>query len=195
MSRAMSTPSPTPPPPAGRRKRRSFDWSTAVIGTLVVSAGSAVLWRDGWEPFLSILTHDLTLLVDILPKVLAGCLIGAFVMMLLPREVVARWVGGESGFVGLVIATLVGTFLPGGPFSIYPITAALLTLGADVGTATTFIAAWSLLGYNRALVWELPFMGGDFTFWRVAVSLPLPILAGLFARLLWKLLVSRDDPA
>ena len=41
-----------------------------------------------------------------LPKVLAGCLIGAFVTLLLPRELVARWVGHESGFAGLLIAAL-----------------------------------------------------------------------------------------
>ena len=47
--------------------------------------------------------------------------------------------------------------------------------------------SWTLLGYARALVWELPFFGVDFVTWRVIVSLPLPILAGLAARAAWKL--------
>ena len=72
--------------------------------------------RDGREHFLSILFGDLTLFGEMLPKVLAGCLIGAFVTLLLPREMVARWVGHESGFTGLLIAAFFGFLLPGGQY-------------------------------------------------------------------------------
>ena len=68
-----------------------------------------------------------------LPKVLAGCLIGAFVTLLLPREMVARWVGHESGFAGLLIAAFFGFLLPGGPITIYPVAGAFLVMGADAG--------------------------------------------------------------
>jgi hypothetical protein len=44
-----------------------------------------------------------------------------------------------------------------------------------------------LLGYARILVWELPFFGGDFVIWRTIISLPMPIVAGLLARLLVRL--------
>ena len=64
--------------------------------------------RDGREHFLAILLGDVTLFAEMLPKVLAGCLIGAFVTLLLPREMVARWVGHESGFLGLLIAAFFG---------------------------------------------------------------------------------------
>ena len=68
-----------------------------------------------------------------LPKVLAGCLIGAFVTLILPRELVARWVGHEFGFPGLLIAALFGFILPGGPITIYPVAGAFLVMGADAG--------------------------------------------------------------
>ena len=117
-----------------------------------------------------------------LPKMAAGCLIAAFVTRLLPREVVARVVGAESGLLGILIAMVMGAVLPGGPLTIYPVAGAFLLLGADVGTAIAFITAWNLLGYNRALIWELPFFGPEFVGWRIVVALPLPILAGLLAR-------------
>ena len=113
---------------------------------------------------------------------LAGCLIGSFVTLLLPREVVARLVGAGSGFPGLLLAAFVGAFLPGGPITIFPVAAAFLSLGAEAGTAIAFVTSWTLLGYNRALVWELPFFGEDFVIWRLLVALPLPIIAGLLAR-------------
>jgi uncharacterized membrane protein YraQ (UPF0718 family) len=173
------------------RRRWPFDGSTTVIATLGIAAGTAVYWRDGSEKALAILTSDLGLFVDILPKVLAGCLIGGFISLLMPREMVARRVGGESGILGLVIAGAAGIILPGGPYTIYPVAGAFLAAGADVGAAIAFVTSWTLLGYTRALVWEMPFFGPDFVFWRILVSLPLPVLAGLLARVAWRALKAR----
>jgi len=169
----------TPP----RRRRRAFDWSTAAIAAVALGAAADVYWRDGFEHFLTILESDLTLFGEMLPKVLAGCLIGAFVTLLLPREMVARWVGHESGFTGLLIAAFFGFLLPGGPITIYPVAGAFLVMGADAGAVVTFIVSWTLIGYTRALVWELPFFGSEFVIWRIVEALPLPIIAGLLARI------------
>jgi uncharacterized membrane protein YraQ (UPF0718 family) len=166
-----------------RRRRRAFDWSTAAIAAIAISAAGAVYWRDGRGHFLDILENDLTLFGEMLPKVLAGCLIGAFVTLILPREMVARWVGHESGFTGLLIAALFGFILPGGPITIYPVAGAFLVMGADAGAVVTFIVSWTLIGYTRALVWELPFFGSEFVIWRIVEALPLPIVAGLLARI------------
>ncbi len=168
--------------PLQRRKRKTVDWSTAVIAALVIGCAGYVYWRDGQQRVLQILIDDVDLFGAMLPKVLAGCLIGAFVALLLPRELVARWLGGESGLAGLLIATLAGVIFPGGPITIYPVAAALLAVGADAGVAVAFVTSWTLLGYSRALVWELPFFGPDFVIWRIVACLPLPIIAGLLAR-------------
>jgi uncharacterized membrane protein YraQ (UPF0718 family) len=141
-----------------------------------------VYLRDGQARFLDILISDFHLFVDILPKVLAACVIAALVAVLMPREVVLRWVGAESGFLGILIATLAGVICPGGPITIFPVAAAFVAIGADIGAAIAFITSWTLLGYARALVWELPFFGGDFLIWRSIISIPLPIVAGLLAR-------------
>src|SRR5581483_8116616 len=120
-----------PPPP--RRRRRAFDWSTAVIAILALTAAVTVYVRDGRGHFVEVLGGDISLFGEMLPKVLAGCLIGAFVTLLLPREMVARWVGHESGFTGLLIAAFFGFLLPGGPITIYPVAGAFLVMGADAG--------------------------------------------------------------
>jgi len=36
------------------------------------------------------------------------------------------------------------------------------------------VVSWTLIGYGRAIAWELPIMGTDFTLWRIVISLPLP---------------------
>jgi uncharacterized membrane protein YraQ (UPF0718 family) len=170
-------------PKIERRRRKTFDWSTAAIAALVFGSALVVLLRDGKERCLEIIVGDLSLLGAMLAKVLAGCCIGAFLAMLLPRQMVARWVGAESGFAGLLVGTIVGAILPGGPITIYPVASAFLAVGADAGSTVAFVTAWTLLGYTRALVWELPFFGPDFVVWRILISTPLPIVAGLVARL------------
>ncbi len=179
--------------PIQRRPRKSFDWSTAFIAVVVFGAAIVVYWRDGEARFLEILSHDVTLFIDILPKVLAACLIASFVAVLMPRDVVVRWVGAESGFLGIVIASLAGVICPGGPITIFPIASAFIAVGADVGATIAFVTSWTLLGYGRALVWELPFFGPDFVIWRSLVAIPLPILAGLLARWLVRALGKRWD--
>ena len=177
------------------RRRRAFDWSAAVIAALAVTAAVTVYVRDGQQRFLAILTDDLGLFGWMLPKVLAGCLIGSFVTLLLPRETIARWVGSESGLAGILFATFAGAIMPGGPFTIYPVAGALLAAGADAGAACAFVIAWTLIGYTRAIVWELPFFGPDFVLWRVIFSLPLPIVAGLAARAIWNFAARRNGDA
>lgn len=171
-----------PEAPIKRVKRKAFDWSSAAVGVAVAVSAAVVYWRDGQARFLEILFGDVGLFIDILPKVLAACLIAAFVAVLMPREVVLRWVGAESGVLGIVIATLAGIICPGGPITIFPIAAAFVAIGADTGAAIAFITSWTLLGYARLLVWELPFFGGEFVFWRYLIALPMPFIAGLLAR-------------
>ena len=71
-----------------RRRIRSFEWSTAIIASISIAAGVAVYLRDGTDKVIAILTKDLELLVGMLPKMAAGCLIAAFVTRLACR---ARW--------------------------------------------------------------------------------------------------------
>jgi hypothetical protein len=42
-----------------------------------------------------------------------------------------------------------------------------------------------LIGYGRAVAWEMPIMGADFTLWRIVISLPMPILAGALGRFVY----------
>ena len=180
-----------PAPP--RRRRRLVDWSTAAIAAAAIAAAATIYLRDGREHFLAILGSDLWLFGEMMPKVLAGCLIGAFVTLLLPRELVARWVGHESGLTGLLVAAFFGFLLPGGPITIYPVAGAFLLMGADAGAVVSFITSWTLCGYTRALVWELPFFGQHFVIWRILEAMPLPILAGLVTRVVIRTGLARLD--
>lgn len=154
------------------------------IAILSGGAALAVYLRDGATRFLEILHDDAVLWLTVLPKVVAGVLVASFLRILLPKEVVARWIGERSGLKGLFVATLAGAVIPGGPMTIFPIATALYLSGADRGATIAFITGWLTIGINRAVVWELSFFGPEFVILRTLVSLPIPILCGLAARML-----------
>ena len=164
--------------------RRMFDWSFWLIAGLS-GLSLAVVWRrEGLEVVRHIFLDDLVLFAEILPKVVAGTLIGELIRRLVPRDVIVRWLGAGSGLRGLAIAALVGFLFPAGPFTVFPLAAALLLAGADRGAAVAFITGWLLIGLNRMLIWELPFFGVDVIALRLAVSWWMPLAAGWLARLI-----------
>jgi uncharacterized membrane protein YraQ (UPF0718 family) len=180
--------------PRPRPKRKPIGWSTISIAVLVAISAALVYRRDGAEGVWEILKHDFTLFGGILPRVLAGCLLGAFIAEILPHEKVARSLGPKSGLKGLLIGTAFGAILPGGPFTAYPVASALLTVGADFGATIALVVSWTLIGYGRAIAWELPIMGTDFTLWRIVIALPLPILAGALGRFVYVRIYPKDAP-
>jgi uncharacterized membrane protein YraQ (UPF0718 family) len=171
--------------PRRGRARKPIGWSMIVIGVLVALSALLVYRRDGIDGVTAILTNDLALFGGILPRVLAGCLLGAFVAEILPHDKVSQSLGPQSGLKGLLIGTAFGAILPGGPFTAYPVASALLSVGADFGATIALVVSWTLIGYGRAVAWELPIMGTDFTLWRLVISLPLPVLAGALGRFVY----------
>jgi uncharacterized membrane protein YraQ (UPF0718 family) len=180
--------------PLPKRGRKPVGWSMIVIAVLVAISAGIVWRRDGLNGVLEILTSDLALFGGILPRVLAGCLLGAFIAEILPHEKVSRSLGPQSGLKGLLIGTAFGAILPGGPFTVYPVAGALLTVGADFGATIAMVVSWTLIGYGRAVAWELPIMGADFTLWRLLISLPLPVLAGALGRFVYVRIYPKGAP-
>lgn len=171
--------------PRKRRKRKPFGWSTFIILVLVVVSAGLVYHRDGLDGVWNILFHDFSLFGEIMPRVFAGCLLGGLIAAVLPHDKVSKSLGPESGLKGLLIGTAFGAILPGGPFTVYPVASALLAVGADFGATIALVVSWTLIGYGRAVAWEMPIMGADFTLWRIVLCLPMPILAGALGRFVY----------
>jgi hypothetical protein len=70
----------------------------------------------------------------------------------------------------------------------------LRATGADFGATIAMVVSWTLVGYGRAVAWELPIMGTDFTVWRIVISLPLPILAGALGRFVYVRMYPKAAP-
>lgn len=160
---------------------------------LAITSGILCYVFDGLPAVSEALLQAALLLVSIMPQLVGGLLIGGLATQLIGRERIAALLGAGSGLRGLAIATLAGALTPGGPFTSFPLVYALWMAGAEAGSLIAYIASWSLLGFARIIVWEIPLLGLEFTWIRIVVSLPLPIVAGLLARRLSRMQMFQLD--
>lgn len=158
--------------------------SVRLIGILTLIAGAACWLLKGNEGVVHALQFSGLLILQITPLVIAGGFLAGYGQVLIPREVVARWLGTGSGLRGLLIATAAGAVTPGGPMACFPLVVVLVHSGADRGSVVAYTTAWGLLAWHRLFIWELPIMGIEFAIVRTLAVLPLSIVAGVVARML-----------
>ena len=121
---------------------------------------------------------------EILPLLIFALILAGMIQALLPKELMAKWIGEESGIRGILIGTVAGGFMPGGPYVSLPLAAGFLRAGAGIGTMVAFITAWSLWAVAR-IPMEVGIIGWRFTLIRLSCTFFFPPLAGLLARVLF----------
>ena len=155
--------------------------------TLVVMWGGVaalilITWRTkglaGVRAGFSGSWHLTKMVIQIVPIALLGA---ALFAQLMPEQWIVSLIGPDSGFAGIVVASLAGGLVPSGPFVSFPIALSLIQTGAGPAQIVAFLSGWSVYAFYRVMVWEIPTMGTQFTLHRVAASLVLPIVSGLLA--------------
>ena len=157
--------------------------TTAVMGVLATILLAMGYYRGEGE-HISGVRFALTMMIEILPLLVFAFIIAGMVQVLLSQEIVAKWVGAESGLRGILIGSLAGGLCPGGPFVSLPVAAGLIRSGASVGTMVAFITGWSLWAVNR-LPMEVGILGWKFTFIRLISTALFPPFAGVIAQILF----------
>jgi uncharacterized membrane protein YraQ (UPF0718 family) len=152
-------------------------WAIAAVLALVAASRSRALLLDS-------VREGLLDCLKLLPRIMLGVIGAGYIAALLPQEVVGRWLGPDSGVVGLAIAVAGGVLTPGGPVIGFSIGAAALKGGAGTPQVIAYVVAWALFAVQRLFLWELPVMPPRLVWLRIAASLPLPFMAAAGAMLL-----------
>ena len=152
---------------------------TIVMGVLAIALTFLAYNRGGGEHILGLKSGG-SMFIQIIPLLIFAMIIAGMVQVLIPQEMISKWVGAESGLRGLLIGTVMGGFTPGGPFVSMPVAAGLLRTGAGIGTMVAFMTTWSLLAVAR-LPLEIGVMGWKFTLIRLACTFFFPPIAGFIA--------------
>ena len=146
-----------------------------IVGVLVVLA----YLIEGWPMVLSGLRLSGHMLETVWLRLILGLLMAGMVQVVIPAEVIGRWMGTGAGLRGILVGTVAGSITPGGPFVNFPIIAALQHSGAGFGPLAAYLTAWGVIPVHRTLIWELPFLGPNFVFARLLAGLLAPVLIGL----------------
>ncbi len=159
--------------------------SVAVLTVLVIYVASrredvrhGEVLSGGWRELRPLLVR--------LPVAL---LAAGFLAALIPERWMLMLLGDASGIVGILLASLLGAVLPGGPIVTFPLAMALASAGVGTPQLVALLTAWSVLALHRVMAFEIPMIGWAFVWRRLAVSLVLAPLAGLLAA--WFLSVGR----
>ena len=124
--------------------------------------------------------------VRLLPRIGAGVIGAGFIAEVLPKALVASWIGPDSGFTGVLVAMLGGALTPGGPVVGFSIGAAALKSGAGAPQVIAYSTAWALYAVHRLVIWEMPLMPARMVWLRAVAAQPLPFIAAALAMLLAK---------
>ena len=162
-----------------------MDATTLILAAVAVVLLAIAFWRGRDLPLAGLRAGGRTLWRN-LPLLLLGFVIAGLAQVLIPKELITRWLGSEAGVKGVLIGCVVGGLVPGAPYATFPFVAALYRAGASLGAVVGFVSAWALWSLSRLPV-EMALIDPKPALIRYAVTFAVPPVAGLLAEAITRL--------
>lgn len=156
--------------------------STAVLA-IIAAVMLIIAWSQGRDNLREGLTLTWRTVRRTIPLLLLAFAIVGFVNVLNPGRLVRTWIGPGSGPSGILVGTIAGSLLPGGPYVVFPLIAALYQAGAGLGPTLAMVTSWAALGLI-SVSFEIPFLGWRFSLMRLGLGVIMPVIVGLVGMLL-----------
>jgi len=99
-------------------------------------------------------------------------------------QTLAKILGKESGWKGLLFSSTVPIFIGGSLFTIFPLLKTLREKRASIACLLAFVTAWA--GKAPLLPLEIRFLGWKFAVLRIGLIIPLAIVMGLLGEFILK---------
>jgi len=155
------------------------------VAAAFLKGGVALTWQG--------LTQTGRLLETVWLRLPLGFALGGLVQVLVPRAVIARWLGPASGIKGILIGSYTGIIMAGAPYVMLPVVASLYLAGAGAGPIIALLTGQALLGIQNLIVWQIPFLGIGLPLSKYIVCLFIVPLVGLAGSAVYKLLPRLPD--
>ncbi|MEN8077441.1 permease [Clostridioides difficile] len=125
-------------------------------------------------------TSSILQMLSVLPPVM---LMLGLMDVWVPREQLMKYMGDKSGFIGIILAMLIGSVAAGPMYAAFPFTAVLIKKGAKFTNIIIFMNAWCLTKIST-LLFEFSSLGYKFTLVRLLIDIPGVILMSYFVNML-----------
>jgi uncharacterized membrane protein YraQ (UPF0718 family) len=152
----------------------------SLLAVLAVLVGLALVRGLDFAPVVQRFIEQFAKLV---PRMICALIAAGFIATLIPKQLIAGFLGADAGLIALPVAAATGLLVPAGPVIAFAIAAVFAKAGASTPALMTFITSWSLFAAHRVLIYELPLVGASFFRLRIASVILVPFLAGLLAML------------
>lgn len=151
-----------------------------IILVILAALTTVYAYRKGDGSHVKGFTIAKNTFINVVPLLLIAFIMAGFMQVVIPPELIESWLGEKAGLKGVLIGSIGGALIPGGPYISFPIIASIFKAGAGLGTAVAFVSGWAMWGLIT-VAFELALVGYRFTILRLALVLIFPPLAGLMA--------------
>ena len=158
---------------------------------VLVAAAYAVIAVFSPEQALGSLQNSVYYLKEMLQVLPVVFLLTAVIEALVPRQLILRGLGEQSGWRGNMLALLLGSVSAGPIYAAFPIGKTLLKKGASISNLIIILSAWAVIKVPM-LANEVKFLGVQFMAFRWMLTVPAIFLMAFLSE---KLVSKREIPA
>lgn len=119
-------------------------------------------------------------MVKVLPAVFV---LSSLLLVWVPRELIMKTLGAESGWKGKLLSLAFGSLSAGPIYAAFPVAAALLSKGASLANVVIIISSWAVVKVPMLIV-ESSFLGVKFAAVRYLLTVPTILAIGYITPLL-----------
>lgn len=148
------------------------------IAYIIAGVALGISWYKSKEKTIQALKKAWKSFENILPQFLSILLIIGIILSILNANQISQFIGGESGWWGVLLASVIGsiTLMPG--FIAFPLSAALLKNGAGYMQIAAFISTLMMVGVVTIPL-EVKFFGRKATYLRNGLAFAFSLFVAL----------------
>ncbi|SCI82673.1 Predicted permease [uncultured Clostridium sp.] len=113
-------------------------------------------------------------MLSVLPAIM---ILLALLDVWVPKEYFIKYMGSNSGVIGITLTFLIAFFSAGPMYAAFPFTAVLIKKGVKFSNVIIFLNAWCVTKFST-LLFEISALGSDFTLIRLIIDIPGVIIMG-----------------
>ena len=178
-----------------KERINKLDKTLLLLGAIVLIAVVLALSTGGWQQAFKGFKQAGQLINTVWLRLLLGFTLGGLVQVLIPRVLIAKWLGHASGLKGILIGSYMSIIIPGSPYVALPIIASIYRAGAGVGPVIALLTGRGILEIQMLVVWEIPFLGVEIPLARYVACLLIPPIVGLMGATVFRMITKLSHTA
>lgn len=146
-----------------------------------VAALAVIAWRRGRLVLTTSVREGTMDFLNIVPRIALGVIGSEYIAAVIPQEAITGWLGPESGWLGVLTATVAGAATPGGPVIGFSLGAVALEERRWRATGDCLCDRLGAVCLSAAALVGNSVHADALCLVRAAVSMPFPFLAAAIA--------------